>query len=101
MDLDNIPPGELFDDVIGKAIKDCDALLVLIGPKWLELMNRGSQEYDWVVDEISAALQHGIPIVPVLLGNTRMPTASDLPEAIRRLTTRQALELDPGVRFSS
>jgi hypothetical protein len=101
MDHENIPPGDSFDEAIFRAIGSSDVLLVLIGPKWVELMKPGTPGSDWVVAEIVAALKRGIPVVPVLLGNTPLPAVSDLPSEIQHLATRQALQLDPGVRFSS
>jgi len=37
MDLDNISPGELWEDVVRRAVRDCDALITLIGRRWLSV----------------------------------------------------------------
>ena len=49
--------------------------------------------------EIAAALQRGIPVIPVLLDNTVMPSVDDLPEELHPLAYRNALVLNTGVDF--
>lgn len=101
MDQESIPAGQDFGKAISTAITESDVLLVLIGPKWAELLGRSSTSPDLVIDEITTALEHDIPVIPVLLGDTSMPQASALPPPIREITMRQALKLEPGERFSS
>lgn len=101
MDQESIPVGQDFSEAISSAITESDVLLVLIGPKWVELFGRSSTSPDLVIDEINTALEHNIPVIPVLLRDTSMPQPSALPEAIRGLVRKQALELEPGERFSS
>ena len=38
MDIDTIPIGADFRDVIDRALSDCDVVLALIGRDWLELL---------------------------------------------------------------
>ena len=33
-DVDNIPDGEIFSEVIDRALQECDVALVIIGPNW-------------------------------------------------------------------
>lgn len=101
MDQESIPIGKNFREAISSAITQSDVLLVLIGPKWLELLGRSSTSPDFVVDEITTALKLNIPVIPVLLGDTSMPEPSALPAPIRGLAMRQALKLEPGERFSA
>ena len=54
---------------------------------------RLEDEKDYVRIEIASALKRGIPVIPVLLDGTPMPSQSELPDYLKSLTRRQALEL--------
>jgi hypothetical protein len=73
------------------------AVLVVIGPRWLTVSDPAGRkvdnEDDFVRREIQMALQTGTRVVPVLVGDTPMPAADDLPTDIRELSTRQFLRL--------
>jgi hypothetical protein len=101
MDQDDIPVGAYFAKTICDEIARSDVVIVLIGPKWLELLKMARESTDFVVEELATALEHKIPVIPVLLGDTSMPQRSDLPDRIRDLVMRHALRLEPGERFSS
>lgn len=95
-DVDDIEPGEAFPDSIREAVDSCDAFLPLISPGWLESAARLHEPDDFVRREIAGALARGVPLIPVLLGDARMPKADDLPEEIRALAFRNAIELSDG-----
>ena len=76
-------------------------MLVLIGPQWLDLLATERAPPTSSVEEVARALDRKIPVIPVLLGDTQMPSGSDLPDRIRALVGRQALRLEPGERFSA
>ena len=48
---------------------------------------------DFVVIEIGAALARNIPVVPVLVDGARMPKASELPDLLKPLARRQAVQV--------
>src|SRR5262249_5612310 len=48
---------------------------------------------DFIVIEIGAALARNIPVVPVLVDGARMPKAGELPESLKPLARRQAVEV--------
>jgi hypothetical protein len=84
MDVDAIKPGMNFADAINRALCTCEVLLVLIGPRWLTLMDRNGRRRlddpeDLVVVEIRTALDRGAWIIPVLVGGATMPSRDDLP----------------------
>ena len=98
MDIDNIPLGMDFAKVVREAVKDCDALVALIGPHWLDAVDDDGQRRllnpdDWVVAEIKAGLDRDITVIPVLVDGAVMPESEDLPLALRSLPNRQALTL--------
>ena len=107
MDVDAIPPGVDFEEYIQAAVSRCDVLLAIIGPRWLTLtddmgVRRLDDPGDFVRLEIEAALKRDVRVVPVLIQGSRMPRSDDLPESIRPLARRNALELsDARFRFDA
>lgn len=97
MDLE-IEPGDDFVERLEEGVSQCDVLLVLIGPIWLEAkdaegMRRLDDPGDYARIEVAAALQRGIRVIPVLVGGAVMPNMSELPQDLVPLARRQALEL--------
>lgn len=102
-DVDDIRPGEDFAQAIQAQLRGVDAVLVMIGPRWLTAAAGGGRRLDDAEDfvrrEIEAALASGKPVIPVLVGGAVMPAAADLPAAISGLARRQAVVLrDDGWR---
>lgn len=104
MDVDAIEPGLPFDEVIRNAVGKCEVLLVLIGSRWMEVQPDGRRrlddERDFVRLEIAAALARNIRVIPVLLDGVQMPAENLLPEPMRGLVWRNALEVS-NTRFTS
>src|ERR1700736_6285006 len=64
MDVDRIQPGEDFKEAIEKTVASSDALLAVIGKKWLTIKNKKGQRRledpeDYVRLEIAKALELG------------------------------------------
>jgi hypothetical protein len=102
MDIDDIDPGVDFTDAIRRAVGECDILLALIGDKWTSAVDEQGRRRlddpdDWIVQELRVALDRGIRVIPVLVDAARMPSRSELPEALAPLARRQAVP----VRFES
>lgn len=98
IDVDGIKPGEDFERHLDERVSRCDVFLALIGPDWLSVKNdagvrRLDDPKDWVRIEIASALRRNIPVVPVLLDGTPMPTAAQLPDNLQALSRRNAEEL--------
>lgn len=94
MDLADIAPGQDFTASIDETIAACDCVLAVIGPRWLEAMQkRAADAEDFVRHEISAALRRNVRVIPVLVGGARMPTAEQLPAVMSELRHRNAIEL--------
>jgi hypothetical protein len=97
-DVDNIADGEIFSDVIDRALQACDVALVIIGPTWASARDEQDRrrldlEDDWVRTETAMVLNRRIRVIPVLVGGSRLPRADELPEELRSLTKRQAREI--------
>lgn len=94
----SIGAGQKFPELLSEKLRDCDVLLALIGPRWLDLKNDTGQrrledEQDFVRFEIASALAMHKLVVPVLLPGAKMPGPAELPESIGELACRNAFEL--------
>jgi len=90
MDVNAIPFAVSFPDFIRQAIASSKVMIVLIGPDWL---GRLSQEEDPVRMEIQTAVDEGVPLLPVTIGTTPMPSGESLPPSIALLADQNALSV--------
>jgi serine/threonine-protein kinase len=98
MDVDSVPPGSDFYEVIHDNMSRCRVLLVLIGGRWLSMTNaRGERRLDDPEDivrlEVQAGLERKITVIPVLVGGTAMPFRDQLPDSLAPLVRRSATRL--------
>src|SRR5262245_14817914 len=97
MDLSDIDSGQNFVEVIQGAVRSSDVVLAVIGKEWLTCTSGGTRRLDmpndFVRTEIGIALEHGIPVIPVLVRGASMPPASSLPEPLKLLASHDAHEL--------
>src|SRR5260370_36211476 len=95
MDVESIPLGQNFAQTIEQTIANCAAVLVIIGPRWMEILRNRSDEHqqDYVCREIEEALQRKVTIIPVLVGGANIAQLTDLPESLIDLPLHQADEL--------
>jgi hypothetical protein len=96
MDVDKIPAGLDFAEVLEKEVQACDVLVALIGTRWLNVKDSAGKRrldnpQDFVRIEIAAALRRGIRVIPVLLDGVEMPRSADLPHGLKRLARRNAV----------
>jgi len=98
MDVD-LAPGVDFVERVTEAVGACDVLLVVIGPNWAKTTDaRGNVRLagtnDFVRLEVEIALRRpDVAVIPLLVGGAQMPAPDQLPESIRGLSRRNALEL--------
>src|SRR5262249_39613188 len=96
MDVDTILPGANFRKILKDWVNQCEVLLALIGPGWIDASDpktkgrRLDNPSDFVRIEIGEALARDIPVVPVLLDGTPMPDVALLPDDLKELVDRQA-----------
>jgi hypothetical protein len=103
MDIDAIALGEDFVEAIETTVAKCDVLIAVIGKNWLTSKDdqgkrRLDNPEDFVRMEIGAALKRKIRVIPVLVDGALMPRSADLPEDLKPLVRRQALQIT-GVGF--
>ncbi len=98
MDVAGISPGMDFRQAIEGNVSSCGVLLAIIGPSWVTISNaqghrRLDDPNDFVALEIASALKRNVPVIPVLVHEAKMPHAPDLPDSIKDLSYRNAVEL--------
>jgi hypothetical protein len=104
-DIDSIELGDDFIEVITTAVGSSDALLALIGGRWLTITGQDGRRrldnpHDVVRLEVEVALSRNVRVIPILVDGARMPRADELPPSLAALGRRQALELSPN-RFDT
>jgi ketosteroid isomerase-like protein len=103
MDFDSIPYGMDFRAHIKQTLERASVVVAVIGPSWTGPQSNSTRRIDdprdFVRLEIAAALERGIPIIPVLVNGSVMPAAEGLPKEIEALSFRNGLELDSGIDF--
>jgi formylglycine-generating enzyme required for sulfatase activity len=103
-DVDSIPLGLDFREVLTERVAACDVFLAVIGDEWLSITGkRGTRRLDdpgdFVRIEIEAALSRNIPVIPVLVGDSSVPQAEELPESLQKLAFRNGLPIRPDPDF--
>ena len=95
MDVEgHIRVGARFQEVLEEHMTTSDIVLVVIGPKWTDIIERRQAEpNDYVRIEIEAAFAQHKHIVPVLIENTPIPQSSRLPASIRGLPQLHAARI--------
>jgi hypothetical protein len=98
MDVAAIEPGRDFRKAIDESVAACSILLAVIGQEWLESKDNAGRRRldnpnDFVRMELASALRRDIPVVPVLVRGAKMPHPDQLPDDLKELAYRNALEL--------
>jgi small GTP-binding protein len=97
-DRNTIQPGADFVAQIEESVALAAAVVVVIGERWLTCVGpdgkrRLDDPEDLVRREIVVALKGGIPLYPVLVSGARFPAREELPEPLRDICRRNALEV--------
>lgn len=97
-DVSDLLPGQAYPLVLERRIRSSVAVLVVIGPRWLEASRDGVRRLDEADDlvckEISVALGSGKPVIPVLVAGATMPDEASLPLPLRPLARLHAITLE-------
>lgn len=106
MDVDTIPPGVDFRQYLTRQVENADVMLVLIGKQWLHITDEsGTRRLDNPSDFVHIEVEAGLNlpdcmVIPVLLGNTPMPRADELPPALEDLAFRNAVVIRDNPDFN-
>ena len=108
IDISSIGWGDDFHEKIERAIRTAKAVLVVIGPDWLESINErvNQPQIDFVRREVSIALERKAAdeakIFPILVGSAGMPETdmlhTSLKEELGKLFDYNAYELPADVQ---
>lgn len=98
LDMEDIKAGNDFVSIIEQAVGECEVLLAVIGSNWLTVMNEFGQRRiddpdDFICLEIISAIKNHIPVIPVLVDQSRIPKAEELPVQLQILASLQAITL--------
>jgi TIR domain len=98
MDVSAIEAGCDFRKAIEEGVAKCGVLLAVMGPEWIDARDesgarRLDNPADFVRIEIASALKRDIPVIPVLVRAAKMPPTEQLPEELKDLAYRNAIEL--------
>jgi hypothetical protein len=95
-DVDNIPVGVDFRQVLSREVNKCDIVLVVIGRSWMTVTDdygrrRIDNPDDFVRIEVATALaRQNCLVVPVLLQGAPMPPPNYLPPDLQMLPYKNA-----------
>jgi TIR domain-containing protein len=98
MDVASLGAGDSLK-LIRDSVATADVFIAVIGPGWLDCKDAKSGQrrldnpVDWVRLELRVALDLDKALIPVLINETPVPAAEDLPEDLRRLTDRNFVRL--------
>lgn len=79
----------LFDQQLLGEAESCAAMIVVIGPDWIQRIEDLQDSEDWVRREIEVGLRRQILMVPFLIEGARLPEASELPDSLKTLRRYQ------------
>ena len=96
-DVNSIPLGVDFRDYIEQTIPLCNVFIAVIGPNWhdgsLDSVCESDEPGDMVNFELQCAVRHGLRIIPVLVGDAKIPARDTLPDGLKGLSGRQGMSL--------
>ncbi|MEO7709251.1 MAG: CHASE2 domain-containing protein [Caldimonas sp.] len=113
MDVDGISYGDDFVAVIDRELSRSQVVLVLIGPKWSDMLQARLRSDDWVRHEVATALGRRDPdrveptaaghlrVLPILIDGASPPSAQALPAELAALPHVSMLTFDARTRQAS
>ena len=95
MDVNSLVAGQRFDVELNKALGQCKVFLAIIGPRWMELLEKRESEgeHDYVRQELATALKRNMVVIPVLAEGARLPRNTSLPPDIDAIVMHQKQEV--------
>ena len=112
-DVDEIEYGDDFAAVIDEALDGADVVLVVIGPRWCELLQARLGGVDWVRHEVAQALRlrsasptaaaraQPLRVIPVLIGGATPPAEDQVPAELAPLCRLSMMPFDESSEAAS
>ncbi len=103
-DVDSLAPGIEFKEAMLDQVRRSDVVLILIGRAWANVTTENGRRRlddpdDYVRLETEEALRCGKLVIPVVIGNSSMPSAEQLPASLHPLLGKQATNIRPDPDF--
>lgn len=103
-DVDSIPLGVDFRQILARKVSECKVLLAIIGDEWAETRDENGNRRlddpdDFVRIEIESALTREIPVIPLLVRGAKMPAAEHLPPSLHELVYKNGMPVRPDPDF--
>src|SRR5262249_49082389 len=97
-DVNVLRGGEDFVEALARAVDSCQVFIVVIGRDWSDARDdQGRRRLDdpsaFIRLEVETALRRKGLVLTVLVESATLPDFDDLPEPLRPLARRQAIEL--------
>ena len=98
IDVAALQPGRDFRTAIDQSLSSCGVFLSVIGKTWLTAADTSGRRRlddpaDFVRIETAAVLRRDIPVIPVLVQGATAPKPDHLPDDLKNLAYRNAMEL--------
>ncbi len=98
VDIESIGAGEKWREALTRALDECEAVLIIIGPHWLRKASDAESlalddPDDLVRNEIATALSRDISVIPILWGDAEFPPSDALPSEVCGMTEYQAFSI--------
>ena len=88
--------GDNFGEGIDAALSSCRVVFAIIGPRWMESIERLKDPKDWVRRELALSLARpGVRVVPLYVGDVKPPDIRDLPPELHELAGSNGRPLHP------
>lgn len=98
-DIDHIAPGQDFVQVLDDSLSKSSVMIVVMGKRWAGTGKIGTRRIDdpgdFVRLEVASALRRGtgLRLIPALIQGAKMPAPTSLPEELKELSRRNAIEM--------
>jgi hypothetical protein len=105
-DIQSIGLGVDFRAALMERLDKADVFLAIIGDEWLTAEDEGKRRIEQPDDpvrlEVAGALaREQIPVIPVLVGELPIPDVDDLPDDLKELHYRNAIEIPSDDTFDA
>jgi hypothetical protein len=106
LDIQGIPIGTRFQDVLEQRLRQASVVLVAIGPNWVGAADGAGRRRiddpdDFVRQEVRETLAREVPLIPVLVDGAKVPRREELPGDIAGLVKYQAIPVRSGLDFDT
>jgi hypothetical protein len=90
LDSESIPAGADFEPYLLAKLRECRAMLAVVGPRWLMLADQAGRRRiddpaDWIRRGLVEAFRAGIKVIPIVTDDATLPAPDDLPTDIATL----------------